>query len=93
LRRPRGEVSQSFQIAPFDDYYYYANSSSDVTQFDTSISHWNTYKGGVYQQAVSSLAYVNNENYQLEGKGFGIYGSFVCYLSRLSLTRRLRDVQ
>ncbi|KAK1925290.1 beta-glucan synthesis-associated protein-domain-containing protein [Papiliotrema laurentii] len=74
LSIPRGEVSQSFQIAPFDDYYQFANTSADVEQYDLSLAHWNTYKGGTFQQAVSTLMYIDNDNYQGTSGGFGVYG-------------------
>lgn len=50
-----GEVSQSNQIAPFDDYYQWDNSSKNFEVYDTSLTKWNTYLGGNYQQAVSAL--------------------------------------
>lgn len=76
LSIPRGEVSQSFQIAPFDDSYQISNTSVDFQQYDTSLAHWNSYKGGQYQQAVSTLMYIDNDNYQLTQGGFGVYGQF-----------------
>lgn len=70
----RGEVSQSAQLAPFDANYYSANTSRDVIQYDTSRTHWNSYRGGVYQQASSSVTYTNPVNYQLQSGTFGSYG-------------------
>lgn len=70
-----GEVSQSLQTAPFDDYYQFNNASRYVTQYDTSTVHWNTYLGGVYQQAVSSLANVPSTSYTMVSPGtFNTYG-------------------
>lgn len=56
INEATGEVSQSNQIAPFDDEYRWDNrSASHFTVYDTSLTKWNTYLGGVYQQAVSAL--------------------------------------
>ncbi|KAI9631792.1 beta-glucan synthesis-associated [Dioszegia hungarica] len=74
LSLPRGQVSQSAQIAPFDADYYPFNSTDDIIVYDTSIVKPNSYLGGVYQQAVSNLAYVQTANYQLTSKGFASYG-------------------
>lgn len=76
LSLPRGQVSQSAQIAPFDADYYPFNSTDDIIVYDTSIVKPNSYLGGVYQQAVSNLAYVQTANYQLTSKGFASYGEF-----------------
>ncbi|KAK8846852.1 hypothetical protein IAR55_005940 [Kwoniella newhampshirensis] len=51
----RGEVSQSFQTAPFDDHYQWDNTSANWRWYDDSLTYFNTYLGGTYQQAVSSL--------------------------------------
>ncbi|OWZ69788.1 hypothetical protein AYX14_04840 [Cryptococcus neoformans] len=51
----RGEVSQSFQVAPYDDRYQSDNSSKNFKHYDTDLTYWNTYLGGPFQQAVSSL--------------------------------------
>lgn len=74
LSIPRGQVSQSNQVAPYDDYYQFNNASTSVTQFDTTLTKYNSYLGGYYQQAVSSLTYIDNNNYRLTGQGFGQYG-------------------
>ncbi|KAL0240296.1 hypothetical protein I308_106546 [Cryptococcus tetragattii IND107] len=51
----RGEVSQSFQVAPYDDYYQSNNSTINYKHYDEDLTYWNTYLGGPFQQAVSSL--------------------------------------
>lgn len=67
-----GEVSQSLQIAPYNMKYEFDNAS-DVTQvFDDSITTINSYKGGVYQQAVSALTKIDSANYG--GNGYATYG-------------------
>jgi len=42
----------------------------------TSLSKWNSYQGGRYQQAVSSLTYIDNDLYTGTAGKFGIYGMF-----------------
>jgi hypothetical protein len=74
LSIPRGQVSQSAQIAPFDADYYPFNTTNDIIVYDQALVKPNSYKGGVYQQAVSQLAYVSTSNYQLTSKQFGVYG-------------------
>jgi hypothetical protein len=66
-----GQVSQSFQIAPYDYQYEFVNTTPAVTIQDTSITQFNTYKGGVYQQAVSTVTYLSAENYN--GLGYAPY--------------------
>lgn len=66
----QGEVSQSFQIAPFDAKYQF--NQSGVTLYDTGISHPNTYLGGAYQQAVSTVTNIPNTAYG--GTGWATYG-------------------
>ena len=62
------------QVAPFDDFYQFDNASNAVTQYDTSLTKWNSYLGGPYQQAVSSLTYIDDANYNGTSGGFGVYG-------------------
>lgn len=69
-----GEMSQSAQVAPFDDYYQFDNSSSAVTIWEQETVKWNSYLGGVFQQAVSGLAYVDNGVYNGTSGLFNIYG-------------------
>ncbi|TYJ56317.1 hypothetical protein B9479_003009 [Cryptococcus floricola] len=63
ISEQRGEVSQSFQVAPFDDSYQWNNVSSNFKMYDSDLSYWNTYLGGTYQQAVSSLTRVPTDIY------------------------------
>ncbi|CED84082.1 Concanavalin A-like lectin/glucanase, subgroup [Phaffia rhodozyma] len=65
-----GQMSQSFQIAPFDDSWQSDTDGSVI--YDASITKWNSYLGGPYQQAVSGLTYVDSNkaykgNYQTYG--------------------------
>jgi hypothetical protein len=59
-----GEVSQSFQIAPYDDFYQWDNVTAGTYKvYNTDITYPNTYLGGSYQQAVSYLSAVDNDIY------------------------------
>jgi len=82
----RGQVSQSAQIAPFDDFYQINNASTAVTQYNTDLTYWNTYLGGFYQQAASSLTYVPNSVYTGTSAAFATYGKsfasfLICYIT------------
>ena len=69
-----GEVSQSLQTAPFDDFYQWDNASDAVTLFYPNEMQFNSYLGGVYQEAVSTLVNTDRTNYRSQGAGFGVYG-------------------
>lgn len=68
----QGEVSQSYQIAPFNYQYQFDNSSSVTTIYNDTITKFNSYKGGPYQQAVSAVTYIDETLYN--GTGYGAYG-------------------
>ena len=59
----RGQVSQSFQIAPYDDFYQFNNASTGSIIYDAESTVYNGYKGGWYQQAVSALTLMPNRIY------------------------------
>ncbi|KAL0576050.1 hypothetical protein V5O48_005931 [Marasmius crinis-equi] len=65
-----GEVSQSYQIAPYNMNYRIDRSKATI--YDTSITKYNTYEGGPLQQAVSAVSDVDDANYG--GKGYATYG-------------------
>ncbi|KAF9005293.1 hypothetical protein BDZ89DRAFT_1145312 [Hymenopellis radicata] len=65
-----GEVSQSYQVAPFNYQYQFDNTSS--TMYDDTLTHYNTYKGGQYQQAVSAVTLIPTNLYN--DQGYGAYG-------------------
>ncbi|KAJ9113931.1 hypothetical protein QFC19_000126 [Naganishia cerealis] len=69
-----GEMSQSLQLAPYDAAYWPFNTTADYQFYDTSITKWNSYRGGIFQQAVSALTYVPNNVYQNTSKDFNTYG-------------------
>jgi len=67
-----GQVSQSFQTAPYNYQYQPDNSSDAITVYDDSITILNSYKGGQYQQAVSALTQISSQNYN--NNGYATYG-------------------
>ncbi|RSH94214.1 hypothetical protein EHS25_004017 [Saitozyma podzolica] len=58
-----GQVSQSFQLAPFDDFYHFRNTTTDAPRNDETITTFNTYTGGTLQQAASALTTIDNAVY------------------------------
>ncbi|WVQ82374.1 hypothetical protein IAT38_004502 [Cryptococcus sp. DSM 104549] len=74
----RGEVSQSFQVAPYDDHYQFANGSGTYEQYDTDLTYFNTYLGGSYQQAVSSLTRIPDDIYYNQEGTSGQFKVFGC---------------
>lgn len=67
-----GQVSQSYQVAPYNADYEFNNSSDVTTISDSSQTSFNTYKGGIYQQAVSAVTFTDSANYG--GNSFATYG-------------------
>ncbi|KAI5119192.1 hypothetical protein M0805_004447 [Coniferiporia weirii] len=67
-----GQVSQSYQVAPYNAAYQFDRNSDVTTIFDDSITDFNTYNGSLYQQAVSAVTFVDSANYG--GNGFATYG-------------------
>jgi hypothetical protein len=75
----QGQVSQSFQLAPYDDFYQFANTTPGSYEFyDNTITAFNTYLGGYYQQAASALTMVDNDLYYYQqggdSKQFAVFG-------------------
>ncbi|KAL1682246.1 glycoside hydrolase family 16 protein [Schizophyllum commune] len=68
----RGQASQSYQIAPFNREYQFDNDSSATTIYDESVTEYNTYKGGVWQQAVSALSYIPDSGYSGSYTTYGV---------------------
>jgi hypothetical protein len=73
-----GEVSQSNQIAPYDAFYQYNNASIYCDIEDLGISKFNSYKGGIYQEAVSVLTQVPSRIYRDQVIG-GRKGEFATF--------------
>lgn len=68
----QGEVSQSYQVAPYNIEYAFNNATPATQLFNTAITHPNTYIGGVFQQALSSVSLIDNANYG--GTQYASYG-------------------
>ncbi|KAJ6619541.1 glycoside hydrolase family 16 protein [Mycena sp. CBHHK59/15] len=68
----RGQVSQSYQIAPFNFDWQFVNTTPATTIVDSTLTSFNTYKGSNEQQAVSALTYINSSVYS--GEAYGVYG-------------------
>lgn len=67
-----GEVSQSFQTAPYNYQYNFPNSSDVTPIYDDTITNFNSYKGGVFQQAISAVTQIDSNNYN--DQGYATYG-------------------
>ncbi|QIW97937.1 hypothetical protein AMS68_003455 [Peltaster fructicola] len=65
-----GSASQSFQVAPFDIFWRPDTEFLEV--YDRSVSAMNSYQGGLYQQALSTVTKLNNNWY--DGKAYQTYG-------------------
>jgi len=68
----RGQVSQSYQTAPYNYRYQFINTTPSTMIFDDTTTQFNSYTGGVYQQAVSALSFIDSENYN--NNGYATYG-------------------
>lgn len=64
-----GGASQSFQVAPFDVFWQPQVPWMEI--YDHSITGLNPYQGGVYQQAISSVTWLNNDWY--DGNAYQTY--------------------
>lgn len=60
-----GQASQSLQTAPYDESYQWNNGSDYVTLYNPDISKFNSYIGGVYQEAISGLTNIPDDAYDL----------------------------
>ena len=76
INQGQGQVSQSAQFAPYDDYYQFNNASSNYQQYDPTITAFNTYLGGYYQQAASSLTMVDDDLYYSQVGSNGQFATF-----------------
>ncbi len=66
------DVSQSFQVAPYNYEYQFNNASPATTIFDNNVTKLNSYKGGVYQQAISAVSTIDSSNFG--GNNYAAYG-------------------
>ncbi|KAJ9124828.1 hypothetical protein QFC24_003197 [Naganishia onofrii] len=72
VKDTKGEVSQSFQIAPYNAGYEVPNATHEI--FDPEITMLNSYWGSTYQQAVSYLTDVDSKYYIDNSPEFGVFG-------------------
>lgn len=72
VSRFQGEVSQSFQTAPYNYQYEFVNTSDVTPIVDSTKTKFNSYKGAQYQQAVSAVTDIDNANYN--DAGYTTYG-------------------
>ncbi|KAL1950818.1 hypothetical protein VTO73DRAFT_5942 [Trametes versicolor] len=72
VSRFQGEVSQSFQTAPYNYQYEFVNTSDVTPIVDSTKTKFNSYKGAQYQQAVSAVTDIDNANYN--DAGYATYG-------------------
>ncbi|TRM69919.1 glycoside hydrolase family 16 protein [Schizophyllum amplum] len=69
------EVSQSLQLAPFNEEYTWFNTSETLSIPNATMSALNGYKGGRYQQAASVVSHTNADCYEFDGSAcFSLYG-------------------
>ncbi|KIM89080.1 glycoside hydrolase family 16 protein [Piloderma croceum F 1598] len=68
----QGQVSQSYQTAPYNYQYQFVNTTPSTMIYDDTITQYNSYKGGVYQQAVSALSFIDSQNYN--NNAYAAYG-------------------
>ncbi|KAF8167744.1 beta-glucan synthesis-associated protein [Crassisporium funariophilum] len=71
---PTGHVSQSSQWAPFNNEYIWFNTSDNLIINDPTISTFNTYRGGAFQQATSVVTITDQNCYELGTGCFSVYG-------------------
>jgi len=73
-------VSQSAQFAPFSHDYTYYNDSGQWTNFDTTRTRANTYRGSAVQQSVSGLTRTPVDMFQGSGANFKKFGRWFLLL-------------
>ncbi|KAL1677314.1 glycoside hydrolase family 16 protein [Schizophyllum commune] len=68
------DVSQSLQLAPFNEAYTWFNTSETLVIPNATMSALNAYKGGRYQQAASVVSHTNANCYEFDGTAcFSLY--------------------
>ncbi|KAJ7067416.1 glycoside hydrolase family 16 protein [Mycena amicta] len=68
----RGQVSQSYQIAPYDARRQWNNASSAARIDNPTITKLNKFTGNEYQETLSALTYIDSSVYG--GNGYARYG-------------------
>lgn len=66
----QAELSQSLQLAPFDAQYKF--NQGGATIYNSTISQFNSYAGGTYQEAVSAITLGGSTAY--DGQAYQTYG-------------------
>lgn len=69
-----GQVSQSGQFGPFNAAYKWPNTTANLIIPNDTITVLNSYMGGVFQQAVSSVTETDQNCYELKKGCFSVYG-------------------
>ncbi|TIC00650.1 concanavalin A-like lectin/glucanase [Wallemia mellicola] len=72
--RKGGAASQSGQFAPFDYGYDWRDGEDYTPIYDRTNTELNSYKGGVYQEAVSGVTFLGNDAYELTKQEFMKFG-------------------
>jgi len=67
-----GQVSQSYQCAPYNYKYEFDATEPASKIYNPSTTRFNTYKGGIYQQAMSALTDIDPSVYN--DTGYAAYG-------------------
>ncbi|KAF7294736.1 Beta-glucan synthesis-associated protein SKN1 [Mycena indigotica] len=68
----RGQVSQSYQIAPYGFNHHFRNSSDVTPIVNHTNSKFNSYTGNQYQESVSVVSYIEDQFY--DGNAYAPYG-------------------
>ena len=63
LVKMQGTASQSFQIAPYDMGYNFDGTAPASVVYNSTSTHFNDYKGGPLQEALSALTYYDDQYY------------------------------
>ncbi|KAJ6572748.1 glycoside hydrolase family 16 protein [Mycena vulgaris] len=89
-----GQVSQSSQWAPFNAGYIWDNSTDNVYIADPTLSHQNSYSGGVYYQATSvSCCQLLDGCFATQGFEYvrGYDGAYITWLTNNQVTWTLNS--
>lgn len=69
-----GQASQSLQTAPFDYGYRFIDQQPATTIYNGTKTLFNTYKGGVFQEALSALTFLDSDSYVGSTGKYSTYG-------------------
>ncbi|KAJ7140118.1 glycoside hydrolase family 16 protein [Mycena filopes] len=68
----RGQVSQSYQVAPYNAQRQFINASAVTPIQNATVTKFNHYMGDEFQQTISALTYIDSTGYG--GSGYAPYG-------------------